>query len=118
MKILQLYVAVLYIVEMIFSLYVFIRFIPYFSDKRKYGFLPVFTFTAWVFLACYSIMSLAGLILRLLAVAGYEEAATLRTWGLVFFAVTHTGCAAAMGTLAVITFRKRNDLYIKIKKKE
>lgn len=115
MKFLQLYVVALYCIELLFSLMVFIRFVPYFTNRFRSGAVGVFKFSVWAFLGCYATMSLAGLIFRFCEWLGYGQTSTITFLAYLFWAITHTGCALAMATIARMTIKNSYDFYITTK---
>lgn len=109
--------VIVYLVETIAGLYLFFRLIPYFADKLKYRVMPLFLFMAWLFVGCYSLMSLAVLVLRIIRKQSGIPAETMYLVAYAMWSLFHAVCALSLVTLGVVIYKRRDDLYIRLNRK-
>lgn len=111
MGIINLFLLLLYVVAIGCSFYIIHSHKAYYHERFKSGVVSVFMLAMLFFLAAYTIKMLIVLLMRSAVVFGFASP-QLDEWLLYGWTVAQIGTTAGLAALAWLTWRKRYDLFL------
>lgn len=111
MRIIDYVLITEYLVSIACSLYIILAHAPYFRERFAKGAVSLFMLAMLFFLCAYTIKMVTAVWIRV-GDAGDLTAITIETYA---WAIAQVGTTVSLVILAVLTFTKRFDLFVKLK---
>lgn len=105
----------LYTVTISSSIYIISAHRKYFLDRFKKGVVSAFLLAMLFFLSAYTVKMLVAVWIRASEVLGFRTP-DIEAWQLLAWLLAQVGTTGGLVILAVMTFKKRFDLFIYLRK--
>lgn len=102
-----------YLISIACSLYIIIGHASYFKERFAKGAVSLFMLAMLFFLCAYTIKMVTAVWIRVGSAVGDPTAITIETYT---WTIAQAGTTLGLVILAILTFTKRYDLFIKLRK--